>query len=369
MIYYGQITYSEEFSGTKECVAVAAPYIGFIIIVEDGSLSDEQRSALRQYGDNVIIVTREWKDNFPEFRNHYLEKAREIAKLWKDKDPWMLVSDSDECFNWEFMRDISSIVQSSATMNYDLIGINCHEAFTPIEWLDDLDKLKESPGGYRESQFWKNLLFRLYPDVFYTGVGETKSVHETFTRASWKPYNLPIGKWWYVHRKSALKIWHRAAQNFFIGGGGNNVGRGNPFWKPFRELCAEHGIYTSARFRDALREGMPGDIEEKLIDFLWVTPTNYGTEMRETAKLYFVLHPDRRTPEIDERLRVPPPMPIVDQIKAFVATAYFECLGRHPDEVGLDNYASMIMNGQLTREELHTILRTSSEYQEKFGGR
>lgn len=365
MIYYGQITHAEEFEGTKECVAAASPHVHHVIIVDDGSLSDSQRQVLTSF-KNVSVIVKDWEDNFPLFRNHYLDEARRLAEINKDAVPWMLVSDSDECFNQRFCEDVREIA-GILEGDYNMAGVNCREAFEPIEWLDDLDRMKESPGGYRESKFWKNLLFRLYPDVSYTGVGETKSVHETLLGGpGWRTTLLSESLYWYTHRKSPLKIWLRAAQNFFIGGGGDNVGSMNPHWVPFRELCSRHNIDTWGQLRDGLRLGLPEEIEERLTDFLWTTPTNYGTEMREMAKYYYILHASKRTAKIEERLRVPPPMPVIDQVKQMVMSAYFECLGRHPDEPGLENYTTMIMTGRINRENLYQILRDSVEAKEKF---
>lgn len=64
MIYCGQITYREEFEGTRHCVAVGALYVDHIIVTEDGSLSKEEKNQLRRYSDSVIVVTTEWQDNF-----------------------------------------------------------------------------------------------------------------------------------------------------------------------------------------------------------------------------------------------------------------------------------------------------------------
>ncbi|RLF94184.1 hypothetical protein DRN52_05445, partial [Thermococci archaeon] len=80
-----------------------------------------------------------------------------------------------------------------------MAGINCREQFEAVEWLDDLDLLKECPAGYRKSAFYKNLLFKMRAGLRYVGVGIGR-VHETFNiQHGWRVKLLPADKYWYVH--------------------------------------------------------------------------------------------------------------------------------------------------------------------------
>ncbi len=369
-IYYGQITRREDFKGTLRCVKLVYPYVDAIIIVEHDFTSNEINKLESIDKENKIhIVHHEWHDSFPDKRNEYLEKAKELAELNNDPNPWMLVSDADEFFNEEFLKDLRAIVDWLTENGYDMAGINCREKFECVEWLDELDLLKEVPGGYRESNYYKYLLFRLYPDLKYIGVGVSRAVHETFNRKNWRAIHLPKDKYWYTHEKSALRIWLNAARNFFAGGGGDNVGELNPYWKPFRDLCARYGIRDSEDFLKALKEGLPREIEDKLIEFLQPKPifaTDYGREMREAAKAYFALHPDKITPEIQRLLKTTPPRSKEVEVEDYIRKMYFKILGRHPDRGGLEYYKKAILEGLIRKEDLPKLLMSSSEYKEKF---
>jgi len=360
LVFFAQITYSDEFEGTKKCVDIVAPYVDYVILVVEKQrpFTEEQKKELLKY-DNVIILEREYRDNHPEFRNHYLEEAKKIAG---NRPAWMLVSDSDEFFNEKLMKDIRKIVKWMEENGYDIVGINCKERFEIHEWLDELDLLKETPWKPRDSDFYKNLLFKLYPDLKYVGVGVTKNMHEMFNRGSWNPIRLPKDKYWYEHVKSTAKIWRNAARNFFVCGGGDNVGELNPYWKPFRELCSKYGINTWKDFEEALNKGLPEEIEAKLVEFLQVPPTDYGTEMRETAKYYFLLHPEKITPEIEEKIKNPPKMTPEIEVEHWVRQCYFMVFGRHPDRPGLEYYKWMILEGKIRKEDLPQVLVQSSEY-------
>jgi len=355
-----QCTYQGDFDDTLVCVERAHKYVDYVIIVEDGSLNELQRQKLKAY-PNLILKTVEFKDNIPEYRNAYLEEAK---KLGVD---WVIVSDPDELFCEELFKDIRQIIDWAEANGYNMLGVNCRECFENVEWLDDLDKLKESPGGYRESDFWKNLIFKLYPDLKYTGVGKTGTVHETwFSSTPWRAINLPK-KYYYEHRKSALKIWRNAARNLFIGGGGDNVGDLNPYWVELRQICDKLGIKTWKQFEEYLKKGkVAPELMDWLIRALRAPPTDYGVETRETAKYYFALHPEEITPGVEYLLKNPPEMDEGTKIETYVRKMYFKVLGRHPDRGGLEYYKRLILSGEITKEQLPDILRSSPEYREKF---
>jgi len=361
-IIYCQATYDQDYQDTLKCVERVSPHVDYTIIVEDGSLTEEQKAKLRSY-PNVIVKTVEFKDNIPEYRNAYLEEAKKI-----DPYAWILVSDPDELFSESLVKDIRAIVAALEKDGYNMAGINCREAFELVEWLDDLDKLKECPGGYRQSQFYKNLLFKCSPNLRYIGVGKTKNVHETWHSPDvpWRAINLHP-RYYYEHRKSALKIWRNAARNLFIGGGGDNVGDLNPYWTKLRQICNRLGIKTWRQFEEYMKKGkVDPELKAWLIDALQAPATNWGTETRETAKWYFALHPDEITPEIEERIKKPPPMPETAEIEAYVTKCYFEILGRHPDGPGKEFYTKAILEGKIPKEALPKILMQSKEYREKF---
>lgn len=361
-IIYCQATYDQDYQDTLKCVERVSPYMDYTIIVEDGTLTLEQKQKLESY-PNVKVKTVEFKDNLPEYRNAYLEEAKKI-----DPYAWILVSDPDELFSESLMKDIRLIVAELEKNGYNMAGINCHEYFEHVEWLDKLDLLKETPGGYRESNFWKNLLFKLSPHLRYQGVGKSKTVHETWYSPDmpWVPVNLPK-EYWYEHRKSALKIWRNAARNVFMGGGGDNLGDLIPQWRELRQICNELGITSWRQYEEHIKKGnINPKLKNFLIKCLSLPATNWGTEYREMAKWYFALHKNEVTPEILEKIKAPPPMPKQSEIEAYVTQCYFKILGRHPDEQGKAFYTKAIMEGKMPKEALPQMLMNSQEYKQKF---
>ena len=361
-VIYCQATYQADFQDTTKCVQRVSPHVDFTIIVEDGSLTDEQRQWLKAQG--CIVKTFEFKDNLPEMRQQYLEEAKKI-----DPHAWIAVSDPDELYSEELAKNLRPLVEQGEAEGYNMLPIHVRDQFESIEWLDELDRLKEVPGGYRETDYWKPLLlFQLNPDTQYSGVGETKNVHETLeSSVPWRAKNLPK-KYFYVHKKSALKIWRNASRNMFISGGGDNVGALNKFWVELRGICDSLGVKTWRQFEDSLKKGdVDEELKKWLVDALQAPPTRWGIETRETAKYYFAMHPKEITPEIKQRIDTVPKLTPEIEVENYVTRCYYQVLGRHPDAEGLRNYADAILSGRLKREVLPDILKASREYRKKMG--
>ena len=363
-IVFCQATFALDLEDTKKCIARVSPYVDEVVIAYDQSLSPEQVGDLQVHASHRVVRTVffEWKDDMPAMRNAYLVEAKEIGA------DWVCVSDPDELYSEELVKNLRHLIEEADSLGYNLLPVHCVDQFDNVEWLDELDKLKETPGGYRETDFWKPLLiFKVYPDTHYEGVGAKKNVHEMLKSSTeMKARNLPK-EYPYVHHKSALRIWRNAARNMFIGGGGDNVGDLNPHWKSLREICSSLKIDTWPDFEAQVKTGFEDPrFTEWLFKALQAPPTNWGTETRELAKWYYALHKNEVTPEILERIKNPPKLTPEMEVENFVTRAYFEVLGRHPDEAGKTQYTQAIIKGQIKREELVAILRQSPEFKQKF---
>ena len=364
--FYCQISRSQDFEGTVDCMMRAKDYVDYCVVVEH-DYTKEQEEALKKFADNLILVRTVVVDNFPEKRNRYMKVVEERA----DDDTWVIVSDADEFFCKQFFEDLDQIIENLKANGYDMACINCREVFECVEWLDELDLLKECPGGYRESDYYKCLLFKFYKGLRYVGIGTSKNVHETFNKQDWKAIYLDKDKYWYEHRKSALKIWQRAGENFFIGGGGDCVASMNPYWIPFREACKKYGITTSDELIRRIRnKEVPEEIEKFFREFISNKPifaTDYGREMRELAKFFYYHHPEKISEEIKKCLQTPPERDEKTKIEDYVRQTYFRVLGRHPDRDGLEYWTKMILEGKILKRQLPEIFRRSPEYRQKFG--
>jgi hypothetical protein len=303
-----------------------------------------------------------WDDDMPAMRNQYLEEAKRLGA------DWCVVSDPDEFFSEELASNLRSLIEEADLQGYNLLPVHARDQFEDVEWLDDLDLLKETPGGYRETDYWKPLLiFRVYPDLHYEGVGVEGRVHEALrTSIPWNTRNLPR-EFYYTHKKSALRIWRNAARNMYIGGGGDNVGTLNRYWTNLRLIMPKLGVLCWKEFEGFVKEGdAPEAFKNWMLGALKAPPTNWGTETRQTAKWYYALHQDEITPEVMEAIENPTEMTREIEVENYVTRCYFEVLGRHPDDEGRRAYTDLILEGRLPREQLPTVLKHSDEYRRRF---
>lgn len=390
-ISYCQWTYKKDFEETKLCIERVSPHVDTTIIVynpqtypvtDEIDIKNIKWLEENQKKYNLHFILSEFKDNFPDQRNIYLKKAKELNV------DWVCVSDPDELFSEELASNLRSLIKKYKSEGYNNLAVSVRDQFSTVECLDKLDLLKEVPGGLNDCNYWKPMLiFKLFDDIRYQGVGIEKNVHETLvTKWLMVTVNLPK-EYYYVHRKSSLKIWRNAARNMFMSGGGDNVGSKNYLWIELRNLCSKIGINKWNEFENLVNTGLNKyldtnpNLENAIIEKdkiktefrLWLEsalkaqPTKEGTETRECAKWYFSIHKDEIDKRIQDLIDKVPELSEELEVENFVTQMYYKILGRHPDEVGKSNYVKRIRERILKRTDFINELRNSKEHKNRFG--
>ncbi len=388
-----QWTYAKDFEETKLCIERISPYVDTTIIVynphiipipDTDNVDKENIKWLENNKENYNLhfILSEFKDNFPQQRNLYLKKAKELNVNW------VCVSDPDELFSEELAKNIRILIEKYESEGYNNLAVPVRDQFSSIEDLDRLDKLKETPGGYNDCNYWKPMLiFKLFNDTHYEGVGIEKNVHETLV-TRWRMVTVSLPKeYYYTHKKSSLKIWRNAARNMFISGGGDNVGSKNRLWTELRLFCNKIGIDKWETFEDFVRLGIDIYLDKHLLNSdvnttkkdslksefrLWIeaalkaNPSKEGTETRECAKWYFSLHKDEIDKRIQDLIDKVPELSEELEVENFVTQMYYKILGRHPDESGKSDYVKRLTEKSLKRSDLIAELQNSKEYKQKF---
>jgi nucleoside-diphosphate-sugar epimerase/glycosyltransferase involved in cell wall biosynthesis len=357
-IIYCQATYSNDFEDTMNCVERVSPYVDATIIVEPGDISEIQKVALRCYG--CIVKTYTFSDNLPAMRNEYLEEAKKI-----DPYAWIVVSDPDELISENTCKNLREIVKAAEANGNNMIGLNAHDIWIGKETMDQGIAQKEAP--YKESDFWKYLIFKIAPDFRYEGVGHAKNVHETWYAPSLYSSAIHLTKdFYYEHRKSVMKIYRNATRNFFIGGSGDNLGDLNPTYVELHQITKQLGIDTWKQFEETLKVG---NTYPEIVDFLvrHRSDSKYGweSEVREMFKWYFEMHPEENTGDWKSEYTAPA-AGSREEIENYVISTYFQVLGRSPDDMGKTHYVDAIIKGEIPREALPSIFINSDEYRMKF---
>jgi CDP-glucose 4,6-dehydratase len=361
-LIYCQATYSQDYEDTMRCVERVSPYVDAVIIVEPGDLTGDQKLALtvQNKADIFILKTYTFSDDLPAMRNVYLEEAKKL-----DPHAWMVVSDPDELISLDTCKNLREIVKQADAEGINMIGLNAHDIWIDSEKMDQGIAQKEAP--YKESDFWKYLIFKIAPDFRYEGIGRSKNVHETWYAPSLyrAAYHL-TKEFYYEHRKSLMKIYRNAARNLFIGGSGDNMGDNNPTFVELHKLTKELGVDTWGQFEAYMKAGA---IDLKLLNFLVAhrsdSKYSWESEVREMFQWYFMMHPDENTSGWKSEYTAPA-AGSREEVENYVTSVYFQVLGRCPDDMGKTHYVDAIMNGEIPRESLPSVFVNSDEYRMKF---
>lgn len=237
----------------------------------------------------IEIIHKPWIDHFSAYRNRYLSEVR---------DGWFLVSDPDEWFSEDACKSLRSLVEDSRFgSKYNIVAFNALDTF----YSDDY---KTKLSSNRSTTWFKQLLFKYYPGMHYSGAAGGV-VHEQMIH----PPDLRVRainadpSCFYEHVKSKFEQTERGVRNFWIGGGGiNDMGASFPDWKMLRSrMMLDYGISSWKDFHLFLKQG---EIPVWLADWIkahkdYQDPPNatnpLASEVRELYMLYFdYYHPDQK---------------------------------------------------------------------------
>jgi len=228
-IVYAMNFYEERMPQVKQCIERVRPYVDRCVLVYDDTVTEESKKWLKQWGCKLYY--RKWDNHFSKQRNAYLEPINE--------GEWVLVSDPDELFCTELLKDLRKILTEAQKSGINILGINAHDITTELD-----GKVTRSV-----SDWFKQLLFQYEEGVRYVGC-----VHETLLPGvhGWRAANLDK-RYYYEHIKSMIEIKERGARNVFCGGGGNNVKDKNPMYVELHEIVKKFNIKEWPGLRDILR--------------------------------------------------------------------------------------------------------------------
>lgn len=276
------ITYcqmSGNYEGSKKCLEQVMPYVDRAVFVVDKMTEEEMEDLRNVAPGRVHIYYHEWFDNFSEYRNLYINKLRELGPPYG----WALVSDHDEVLSDEACRLLREYVDKSNNgLNYSVIKINSHDI--TYDWNGE--KVQDN-----QSDWFKDLLFKVWSTTYYVG-NPHEGLHTVVTGVIKFPKSAP-----YYHIKTFNHILYRGCENYWVGGGGDNMGENNPTWVEVKAICKKLGLDTWAKFWAYMKAG---NVDQELKDWMIrYRNTNdrpwADSELRGYFIYYFyILHPEER---------------------------------------------------------------------------
>lgn len=333
IIVFCQCSYNERKEQTLRCVERMHAHVPRIIIIAPEP--ENEWTELHRYS-NVEYCQVPWEDNFPNYRNAYVNRVPE--------DSWICYSDPDELYSESLAKHLASIIETHDRAGYNHLFVNSHDVMTN----------EKGETTTTVSSFFKGVIFKKIKGSHYIGVGPAANVHEGLVIPNERQHTL--GKqYYYEHSKLWWEVWERASRNVFIGGGGNNRGTENPSWKPLREICDSLGLDRWEKARAYFRKG---NIDPRLK--AWLMENSYDGldfqhEQMEFGRWYFeYLHPEENEGWAPVKELIPGSRA---EILRFVENTYLEVLGRHASDAEKEHYANLIAAAPgLPREKLKEIL-------------
>lgn len=275
-----------ELTDLEENIRLLLPHVDSVTVVDGGSidLSIPFMRAWSRAEPKLRYFIHPWADDFPRQRNNYLSRVAEIAQ---DGD-WILTCDPDEFFSEEALTSLRRLAEAvpKKREKYRGVSFRCrsvtlHGRKRIWEHIDD---------------YWKPLFFQWSLSLKYSHHGEGP-VHETLHGAApiYQTGKHPeFSDLLYEHRKQDQVTWIRGCRNFFIGGGGPNLGHKNKSWVSFRAITDRLSLKTWKDFYAYLIAGeINGQLREWMIEHRRESGYDGASEVREVYKTtYRLLHPE-----------------------------------------------------------------------------
>ena len=128
-IAFSQWTYDNNFEETKLCIERVSPNVDCTIVVYDEPIDSKNlewlNTNMQKY--NINLIRHEFIDNFPEARNTYIKKAKELNV------DWLCVSDPDELYSEELASNLRNLINKYNSEGYNNIAVPVRDQFIALD--------------------------------------------------------------------------------------------------------------------------------------------------------------------------------------------------------------------------------------------
>ncbi len=320
-LYFCQIEWSRWYEN-EEVIKNIYPYIDFVVVV-DGKSNDGTIEGLKKIttkykdnwciidGDNLdkvnwedtrknkmIIVDFPWRDDFIASRQKYIDVVSKLRK--QDESSWFILSDTDEYLSVRLRKRLRKLCAWADTKRMKLLKVRCRS----VELVNG-KRIKENMDNYG-----KELIFKWSPDLAIGGVKVHHGFIPGYLKSEKEILELPTfhddGKdreVLYEHRKDPFVIWMRSHfRNYFIFGGGPNLGKLQQAWVPLRQILDRVMPKPPSTWVDYWEYAKKGNVHQDLKDW-YIRYAMEGVKDRDFTKwpksdteIYFENNPHPEEP-------------------------------------------------------------------------
>ena len=241
------------------------PYCDKYVLINGGDTEGWVDAVKEIDVDNKInIIDYFWRDHFPLSRSQYLINSNRLRDV--NKETWVMRFDADEFISIPFLKKMKLFILASINKRCDMIGIRAYDIT-----VDEEGKWVSSS---LSRDWYKGLVYKLYPNLLYVPAGHGAPVHEKYNYDNFRKMDVPAcddkygieDSYHYKHLKTQKEVFERSARNHYIGGGGKNYGEHNPEWVEFRALLKEIGL-TFEVYHDYLNYLRKGNVDKRLKEY------------------------------------------------------------------------------------------------------
>lgn len=252
ILYFCMIMWNR-WNEAEEVIRNIYPYVSKLVIIDGGSEDGTIEGLCNIHkgdcctitGDNldytdwelvrkhkVTLVEYPWKDDFIASRQKYIDVVTKLRK--PDESTWFILSDTDEYLSKRLRIRLRKLCAWADDKRLKLLKIRCRS-------VEMINGKRNNP---HMDNYGKELIFKWSPDLAIGGVKVHHGFQPGYLKSEKDILELPSfhedgikKEILYEHRKDPFVIWQRSHfRNFFIYGGGPNLGKVQQSWKPLRNI-------------------------------------------------------------------------------------------------------------------------------------
>jgi len=265
-------------------------YIDWDMVESKGDITSESLNNMRAAKMN--IVSYKWKDDFIATRQKYIEVVSKLRQ--QDESSWFILSDTDEYLSLRLRQRLKKLCAWADNKRMKLLKVRCRS----VELVKG-KRIKENMDNYG-----KELIFKWSPDLAIGGIKVHHGFSPGYLKSEKEILELPTlhddGKdkeILYEHRKDPFVIWQRSHfRNFFIYGGGDNLGKIQQAWIPLRNILNKIMPKSPDTWIDYWEYASKGNVHQNLKDWYikyaleGVKDRDFTIWPKSSTEVYFETH-------------------------------------------------------------------------------
>ena len=275
-------------------IEISNEYEGDYCFVDGNDMTDTMQDIDRK----MVIVQYPWKDDFIATRQKYIDVVSKLRQ--PDESSWFILSDTDEYLSERLRKRLRKICTWADDKRLKLIKIRCRS----------VEMIKGKRNNPHMDNYGKELIFKWSPKLAIGGIKIHHGYVPGYLTSEREIMELPShhedGKELeilYEHRKDPFVIWQRSHfRNFFIYGGGPNLGNLQQSWILLRKILNKVMPQPPNTWVDYWEYAEKGNVHQELKDWYikyameGIKDRDFNKWPKSDTEIYFENNPHPEEP-------------------------------------------------------------------------